>query len=82
MEIHVDQRRQLGSLKARATPENLNLELWFYKEFIKYCGKIMLLKKYLENLLCFASIFSKVTSYKCLRKMGLTSISISTLSGS
>ena len=72
----------LGSLKATATSESLNLELWFYKEFIRYCGKIMLLKKYLENLLCFASIFLKVRYYNCLKKMGLTSIIMSTLSGS
>lgn len=68
-----------GSLKTTATFESLNLELWLYKEFIRHRGKIVLLKNYLENLLCFASIFLKVRSCIGLRKMGLTSIRMSTL---
>lgn len=56
LEIHVGKRKKhLGSLKTKV--ESLNLKLWLYKEFIRHCGKIMLLKQYLENLLCFVSVF-------------------------
>lgn len=53
--VLVKEKNLLGSLKTKT--ESLNLELWLYKAFITHCGKIMLLKNYLENLLCFASKF-------------------------
>lgn len=61
----------LGSLRTIAVSESLILELCLYKEFIRHCGKLGDWRTTWKKLICFASIFLKVSSYKSLRKMGL-----------
>lgn len=65
----------LDSLRTIAVSESLILELYLYKEFIRYCDKLCDWRTTWKKLICFASIFLKVSSCESLRKNG-TSVRI------